>query len=241
SQSTESLLRNGGFEQLQGDRLADWVAAPQGFSLDAKAGRNGTQGLCCENRTGVGWVGASQRIVLNRTNAAPVVVKGWSRAEEVSGGSDSDFSIYVDLLYADGTPLWGQTANFRTGSHDWEHREVRILPEKPVKSLTVNCLLRRHTGKAWFDDVSVEELAAPDGAFLYEGTPVVSAGAVTIGNGPKQIYTTSDGLELGMQNTSVASLRLSGRDLTGPGPSGFLARDVGADSDIYAFSGGTCT
>ena len=43
---------------------------------------------------------------------------------------DADYSLYVDLVYADGTPLWGQTAQFRTGTHDWEAREMIILPEK---------------------------------------------------------------------------------------------------------------
>src|SRR5262249_26017621 len=56
----------------------------------------------------------------------------------------------------------------------------------------------------------------------------------------EKTFATGDGLELETRDTSVATLRLSGRELTGPGPSGFLARDVGADSDIYAFRDGIC-
>ena len=41
----------------------------------------------------------------------------------------------MDLTYADGPPLRGQTANFGCGTHDWEKREITILPDKLVKSL----------------------------------------------------------------------------------------------------------
>src|SRR5208282_3710916 len=79
---------------------------------------------------------------------------------------------YVDLTYEDGTPLWGQTADFRCGTHDWEYRECVILPEKPVKSITLHCLFRGHAGKAWFDDVSLDELRAANGAVWFQGATI---------------------------------------------------------------------
>ena len=97
----------------------------------------------------------------------PLVVRGWSRAESVSGSPDAGYSLYVDLTYADGTPLWGQTANFRCGAHDWELRELVIAPTRPVRSLTVYCLFRGHTGRVWFDDVSLEEMRPGPGAVLF--------------------------------------------------------------------------
>jgi hypothetical protein len=45
--------------------------------------------------------------VLQRTVPVPLVIRGWSKAEEVSGGTDSGYSLYADLIYDDGTPLWG--------------------------------------------------------------------------------------------------------------------------------------
>src|SRR4029453_16962749 len=121
--------------------------------------------------------------------------RGWSEAENVSGSSDSDYSIYIDLVYSDGSPLWGQTAPFRTGSHDWQEREVVIVPKKPVKSLTVHCLFRAHSGRTWFDDVSVREMQYRNGALLFEGRPVLSASATAAARETLyQTLETQDGL-----------------------------------------------
>ena len=126
----------------------------------------------CERREGEGEFGASQTLTLNRTNIAPFIIRGWSKAENVSGSPDSGYSLYVDITYADGTPLWGQTADFNCGTHDWEQRQFVLLPDKPVKSFTLHCLFRGHTGKAWFDDASVEEVPTPAGAVLFQGAPL---------------------------------------------------------------------
>ena len=99
-------------------------------------------------------------MVLNQKAPAPIVAEAWSKAEGVGGQADSDYSLYLDLVYADGTPLWGQTREFRTGTHDWQRVEVRIFPAKPVKSVTVNLLLRRHAGKAYFKDAQPRGRAA---------------------------------------------------------------------------------
>jgi hypothetical protein len=237
------LIRNGDFESTSGANLANWAAGPKGFAAATGQGRNGSKALFCENPSGKGWYGASQTIVLNRTNALPLAVRGWSKAADLSGSSDSDYSLYVDLVYLDGTPLWGQTANFHTGTHDWERRELVILPEKPVKSLTLHCLFRNHSGKAWFDDVSVTEIAAQNGAVLFQGVPVTpeKAREINVSGGLEhgsRSYATLDGLTLALRDNTVASLNSSGKELLTNCPSGFLARDVASDSDFYSFEGG---
>lgn len=239
------LLRNGDFEQAAGGKLSGWAAAPGGYVAASAEGRNGSQALRCDNASGSGWFGASQTLELGRTNRMPLVVRGWSKAEKVNGGADSGYSLYVDIVYADGTPLWGQTANFHTGTHDWEQREVVILPEKPVQTLTLHCLLRGHSGQAWFDDVSVEEIKAEAGAVLFEGvavTPgeVARTAADRLKPDPQTEFRTGDGLEIMWRGSAVASLRVDGEELAGTAPSGFLARDVGANSDIYGFALGEC-
>ncbi|HKI81044.1 MAG TPA: hypothetical protein VKA04_05315, partial [Pseudodesulfovibrio sp.] len=153
-------LHNADFEERQGERFPSWSAAPEGYLAAPGEGRGSSVALGCAAPDRSGWRGASQNLVLNQPTAAPFKVSGWSRAEGVDGGRDSGYSLYVDLLYTDGTPLWGQTANFSTGTHDWERRAVLILPEKPVKSLTLHCLFRGHAGRAWFDDVGVREVVA---------------------------------------------------------------------------------
>src|SRR5579859_3188764 len=218
-----ALIANGNFEQaFEGKPLA-WATAPNGCALGIEEGRNGSSALRCVNPNGNGWYGASQTITLNRTNARPLAVRGWSKAANVNGSGDSDYSLYIDLLYTDGTPLWGQTANFRTGTHDWERKELLILPEKPVKSLTVHCLFRNHSGKAWFDDIEVTEVMAQNGTVLFQGVPVMAPRALSpppFAKGGVRKFSTLDGLTLAVRDDEVVSLNAAGKELAAKAPSG---------------------
>ena len=216
SGGSEPLLRNGGFEEIPDSRARGWQPGPQGYRTTTDEGRGKSAALMCENPGGDGWFGAAQTVSLNRTSAAPLLVRGWSKAENVSGGADSGYSLYVDLTHTDGTPLWGQTGNFRCGTHDWERREFVILPDKPVKTLTLHCLFRGHAGKAWFDDVSVEEVKAEGGAVLFQGVPVVAADV-----SPRLTSVKPD-----PDSGALSSAATNGL---------FLARDVAAHSDVFRF------
>jgi hypothetical protein len=240
AQAGRLLLQNGDFEQATDGKLAGWRAAPHGYTLAAGQGRGGSQALLCDNVVESDWSGASQTLVLNRTNVAPLVVRGWSKAENVSGGSDSDYALYVDIDYTDGTPLWGQTARFHAGTHDWQRRELVILPAKPVKSLTLYCLLRKHSGRAWFDDIMVQEVAEQNGAVLFQGVPVSVTESSTRPGGHPTKLATRDGLQLTLRDDVVTRLSIAGRDIRSQAPSGFLVRDVAANSDVYAFHNGRC-
>src|SRR5205807_2540653 len=123
----------------------------------------------CESADESSVRGARQRVTLNQRAVAPLRVSGWSRAQSVSGSPSADYSIYVDLTYTDGTPLWGQTGNFDTETHGWQHVAFTITPAKPVREVTVHALFRRHRGAVWFDDVQVTEIQAPAGAILFDG------------------------------------------------------------------------
>ncbi len=235
-----NLAQNGGFEVVQGGRLGGWQAAPDGYGTAPGGGRDGSQALSCEAASETGWRGASQTIVLNRTSVAPLIVSGWSKAEAVTGGRDAGYALYVDLIYQDGTPLWGQTANFATGTHDWERREVTILPDQPVRSLTLHCLFRGHAGRVWFDEVTVNEPAAADGALLFQGTPMELVTANPLPPAPRTRFETPDGLGLELSDTRVVSVQVRDRKLAGPVPGGFLVRDVASGSDVYAFANGQC-
>jgi len=241
AQPGTALLRNGGFEQVQDGKPAGWQAASRGFRLAPREGRDGSQALVCAAATSEGWFGASQTLTVDRTNVTPLVVRGWSKAENVSGAPDSGYSLYVDIIYDDDTPLWGQTGEFHCGTHDWEQREFVILPEKPVRTLTLHCILRGHNGTVWFDDVSVEEARAEGGAVLFQGVPVQAS---RISSAKSQIrarsYETRDGLRVARRDDAIDSLRIDRRELARPSPSGFLARDVAADSDFFGFERGVC-
>jgi len=116
--------------------------------------------------------GISQSIVLNQVKPEPIVAVAWSRAEGVGGSRNNDYSLYLDLLYSDGTPLWGQTGQYNIGTHDWEKAQVFVFPEKPVKSVSFHMLLRRHSGRAWFRDPALRVIRPPAGACLFDGVPV---------------------------------------------------------------------
>ena len=235
------LLLNGGFENVIQDKPASWNAWQQGYRLASGEGRNGTQCVVCERQEGEGEVGASQALTLNRTNIAPLIIRGWSKGESVSGSPDNGYSLYADIIYADDTPLWGQTASFTCGTHDWEQRQFALLPDKPVKSLTLHCLFRGHTGKVWFDDVSVEEVPTPAGATLFQGATLCEVTQERAEpKAPRRKLSTHDGLKLMRQDHKVSSLKVDGVELSALSPSGFLARDVVADSDVFAFTNSTC-
>jgi hypothetical protein len=235
------LLVNGGFEELQQGKPAHWSNWQQGHRVALGEGRGGTQCVVCERRDGEGEFGASQTLTLNRTNIAPFIIRGWSKAENVSGSPDNGYSLYVDITYADGTPLWGQTADFNCGTHDWQQRQFVLLPDKPVKSLTLHCLFRGHTGKAWFDDACVEEIPTPAGAVLFQGAPLQGVSeAKPDSKAPLRKLSTRDGLSLTIRDNTITSLQVDGKELGAPSPSGFLVRDFAADSDVFAFTGGAC-
>ncbi len=117
--------------------------------------------------------GASQTVVLNQTQIEPIVATAYSKAEGVTGSPDANYSLYLDLVYTDGTPLWGQIAPFSTGSHDWQRRQVVVVPEKPVRQVSFYMLLRSHGGKAWFRAPQLYAIPTPVGACLFDGTPIM--------------------------------------------------------------------
>lgn len=43
-------------------------------------------------------------------NSYGIKISGWSKAENVDGYEDSEYSLYMDIIYADGTPDYGITA-----------------------------------------------------------------------------------------------------------------------------------
>ena len=129
-------------------------------------------------------LGAAQNVVVDQQQPAPLAIEGESKALNVSGASDTSYSLYVDITYQDGSNLWAQCATFNTGTHDWEFSRFIIEPDKPVKSANVHLLFRGHTGTVWFRKVRFgpwdgEKIAAnllgeglnPGGGKVYTAAP----------------------------------------------------------------------
>jgi hypothetical protein len=115
--------------------------------------------------------GASQGVTFSGPPASELVLSGWSKTVGVTGGRDGDFSIYLDLEFTDGSHEYSQTAQFATGTHDWQRAQKLIAVLKPAKFATVYVLMRGdHNGTAYFADVSLKTAKGPPGpAMLTDG------------------------------------------------------------------------
>ncbi|MCL2347404.1 MAG: hypothetical protein FWC50_04005 [Planctomycetaceae bacterium] len=138
-----------------------------GFQLE-----NGV--YCCDNGSDANAKrGVAQTVTLNQTRPEPILAEVWSRAENVSGTPNGDYGIYLDLVHNDGTPLWGQTVAFATGTHDWQKKTLLILPKKPIQSLTFYAMFRNKSGKAEFRDMKLSVMPFPENGCLFDGVPVI--------------------------------------------------------------------
>lgn len=141
--------------------MGHWRAYGVGYEADRAIKHDGEQALRCSCADTDEERGASQTVYFTQKTPKPLVVRGWSRAERVTGERGNNYAIYVDLVLDDGSPLWGQLAPFSPGTHDWELSEYVIRPKRPVSHATVHVLFRRtHTGTVWFDDLFLGELAS---------------------------------------------------------------------------------
>lgn len=144
----ENLLRDPSFEGS-----GAWGAFGEGFTVDRTTAHSGEASIRCATDLPGTALGAAQVLTFDAPLRGPIRVSGWSRAENAVIGQD--YSVYLDVLHEDGSPLWGQIAAFRGGTHDWERSEFRFTPQKPVRRIEVYVILRRATGAVWFDDIDV--------------------------------------------------------------------------------------
>ena len=174
---------DGGPNILQSDRWQPWQS---GFTVDS-------DGFVCDNGSDANIQrGASQTVVLEQTRPEPIVAVASSRAEGIGGSPDNNYALYLDLAYMDGTNLWGQAVPFDVGTHTWQTRRVTVVPEKPVRTVSMHLLLRGHAGKAWFRDPSLQVLNTPAGATRFDGVPVVPVLPAAAGFQVRDVAADSD-------------------------------------------------
>jgi len=176
-------MSRGGKNLLGPDK---WSAYEQGFQ------RKGAVFVCENGGAASAKRGAAQGIALNQTQPEPIVASAWSKAEGVTGSADHDYSVYVDLVYTDGTSLWGQVAQFKTGTHDWQRSQVAIFPEKPVKSLSCYLMFRNHGGKASFRGPELRVVSASGGIKMFDGVAVIPRPTQTQGFQVRDVAAGSD-------------------------------------------------
>ncbi len=239
--SLPNRLRNGNFEEAQSGALSHWFPWQDGYEVARGQGRQGSTAARCratENAQG----GVGQTLHLDQTVPAPVFVHAWSKADDVTGRPDPHYSVYLDVYFSEGEPLYGQHAPFDTGTHGWQQRSVLVIPQRPIARMNVYCLFRNHAGRAWFDDVQAHEMTGTN-VTVFDGVPVTTLPSRHVGE-EGRMYRTENSLTLGYDHEGgrVSALHVGDTDLQAQGvPSGFLVRDVAADSDFFGFPKGGCT
>ena len=64
-------------------------------------------------------------------------------------------SLFLDVFYDDGTPLWGMATSFPAGDYDFRSGTHSFFPEKPIRSIQTFLLFRKSEGTVWFDEIFV--------------------------------------------------------------------------------------
>lgn len=239
--SYENLNKNIHLEEVKNNRLVGVSAYEGGYQVQLQQGRDGSTAAYCDNSDGSKRLGLSWTFTLNQIQPDPVRMAGWSRAENVEGNPDSDYSLYIDLIYSDGTPSWGHQVPFPTGTHDWVEKKVYIFPEKPIKTLYAYALFRSKKGRAWFDDVSIQKPVLQTGLIRLDGLSV-QKGRMPQRTMTQQNFNAKDlTVELDPTTGGVNSLLVRQKSILAPDAAGgFLIRDVSAGSGYYAFQNGHC-
>ena len=223
--------------------LAVWSAFGAGYTASTTTAHAGTRSLQCAATIASEVHGGGQTIVLNQTTPKALKLSGWSKALNVSGASGSDYSVYLDIVYTNGTPLWGQVIPFSVGTHDWEYRETFIVPALPIQQLSCYVLFRNsHTGTVWFDDISVAEVPSP--IVQFDGSAVVSGPPSPLPFDPATRFTllSGDGLQLQVaQDGGVIEALADGTNhlmaVASDYASGWLVCDRGTTSDWWNVGG----
>lgn len=166
--------------------LKPWALFCQGYTLDDKVARSGKFSLKTTGGIYTSFTqkwkyynrqGAAQLVDLNQKTPVPIILKAFSKAEDVPDSAlisitdrRQHFScrqahiycmhLYID--YQDGE--WPEifTASFSPGNHDWEERTIKITPKKPVKTAMVLLEFQQPQGRAWFDDVFLSQSTEPE-------------------------------------------------------------------------------
>lgn len=226
STTPRELLRNGRFEVVAEPLAPEWGATGSGYRIVPGEGRHGSHAIVCSAADRQQTTGACQTLRLDRASVLPLRVSGWSRALDVDGAPDDNYSLYVSVEYQDGSRLENVSVEFDGGTHGWQRRERLIPALKPVKSLIVHALFRGHTGTVWFDDLSVEEIQPGPETILFQGAPWTPTPPIRRGAGATRILETRDGMRLTARGDCIVSLAVDGREMAAGDSSGFVARDA---------------
>jgi len=140
--------------------------------------------IVCDNgddkRVLNGW---SWSVKLAQKTALPFSVLAESRTEVVGCGDRRDYSLYLDIRYADGTSLYGQVATFDADpSKGWQRKKVTVSPDKSVDFARCYLLYRNWSGRVRFREPVLRTYEGVDVAMYDTCCQVLPDGC---GKGPR--------------------------------------------------------
>lgn len=152
-----NLVQNPGFTTGNSVPLTNWTSSTLPYGLDQTS-----QAIKMSSAVTTEQRYARQTVNFNRA-VGTITVSGKSKAQDVAGGSkDVNYSIYCDVIYTDGTYLWGggpRCAPFGLGTHDWEIAAYTFTPDpnKTVNYINFYCHFKNKSGTVWFEDMRMTE------------------------------------------------------------------------------------
>ncbi|NOZ20850.1 MAG: hypothetical protein GXP25_07145, partial [Planctomycetes bacterium] len=173
-----NFCQNGGFESGK----AQWAG---NCTIDNNVKHSGRASVRFDNKEEHDESIISQIVVLNQTAAIPIVVSGWSKAQNATGRKNHNYSLWCDVEYVNdirpGKVDDWHTVQFDTGTHDWQYVESIFNPKYPIKQIRFHALFRRsHAGTVWFDDLALKPLSDGPLAGTAAGVPKAKADDPTV-------------------------------------------------------------
>lgn len=222
--------------------VAQWNTFGEGYTRNFDA-QSGTQSIQCISHAQSDIHGAYQHIDLNQTSPKSIIVSGWSKAENITGEMDNNYSVYIDITYTNGSHLYAKTLPFSTGTHDWEYRERVITPSLPIEYLNCYLLLRNtHTGTGWFDTIQIAEINDTLSVFDGEDVVVHPSDGTHYNDTSPWLLSDDGGLSIGITHTGgvICSFSANGTPLLASNSmhaSGWFVHDRKTTSSWMHFDG----
>lgn len=233
-----NLLQNADWSLSQNGKLTHWERWKGGYEIAPNTEKDGHNAVTMQRAADAPEMGVNQQVTLNQVQPQTITISGSSKTQNVTGSVDSDYSLYVDVLYQDGTPQYGIVKPFAIGTHDWQQLHFSFVPNKPIKSLTFYALFRgSHTGQVWFSNLSLKQFPVDKSATRFDGNTVTDFKMHSSESGLHSV-STSDGLTLKINSDGAAqSVMLNEKQQQATAAlSGFVARDVANGTGYYSLA-----
>ena len=226
-------------DKVSDNLLGNWSGWGKGYTQETIASHDGTQKSVYKAVTPTSTDESGLSQTLTNLSEGAYTLGGWSKANNVTRGIGTEYfsySLMACIYYKDGGNESFHTS-FALGTHDWEYQEISFTVNRPVNSITVYAFLRAPVyGEALFDDITFVKGTEESTSTFQDQTVQVLQTAPN--QSTKTTLKTKDGLEMGLGDSLVTSLKIGGTEIANNAYSGFMVRDI-AEKDktgVYAFS-----